>query len=199
MVSKKLAVLTSNSCDLANARTTIPTNLVKVMPLSTELPMRARASCALWMRDGNGLTLNALATCAQNSTEIPIHMIRLTKETAFNEMPQTYIRPNMLTTIIATTIVIMNAMPKLKPSRIKVTTKIAPRRNQTIISEDESFHCSGKVSVSAAVKSSFCLHFSPILTFSLLGIIQLYSSNQCVRLDCRGVLKLIMSDINFMA
>ena len=104
----------------------MPTNFVKVIPLSTELPMRAKASRALSMRDGNGLILNALATWAQNSTDIPIHMMRLTNETAFNEMLHTYIRPNKLTTIMATTIVISIAMPRLKPSKMNVTTKIAP-------------------------------------------------------------------------
>ena len=84
------------------------------------------------MREGNGLMPNALAMCAQNSTEMPMHMMRLTKETAFNEIDHTYIRPNMLMTIIATTSVIINAIPRLKPSRMKVTTKMAPRGKSNI-------------------------------------------------------------------
>lgn len=127
---KQVISLTSKSCDLAKARTIMPTNFVNVIPLSTELPMRARASCARSMRDGNGLTLNALATCAQNSTEIPMHMMRLTKATAFNEMPHIYIRPNMSTTIIDTTNVIMIAIPRLKPRRMNVTMKMAPKDKQ---------------------------------------------------------------------
>ena len=112
---------------------------MKVIPLSTELPIRAKASRALSIRDGNGLILNALATWAQNSTDIPIHMMRLTKETAFNEILQTYIRPSKLTTIMAITTVIIMAIPRLNPSKMNVTAKIAPTERAKLVNNENVF------------------------------------------------------------
>ena len=108
----------------------MPTNFVKVIPLRTELPMRASESCARSILLCSGLTLNALATCAQNSTDIPMAMMRLTRDTALREIPQMLIKPSKLTTIIATTTVMITAIPKLNPSKIKVTTKIAPEKEE---------------------------------------------------------------------
>ncbi len=62
-------------------------------------------------------------------------MIRLTSETALREIPQIYIIPNMLTTIIPTTNVIIKAMPMLKPSNINVTANIAPETRKALVSK----------------------------------------------------------------
>ena len=58
-------------------------------------------------------------------------MTKLTNDTAFNDISQTYIRPSKLTMITATVKVTINAILKLNPRRRKVTTNIAAERKKT--------------------------------------------------------------------
>ena len=55
-------------------------------------------------------------------------MTKLTNDTAFNDISQTYISPSKLTMITATVKVTINAILKLNPRRRKVTTNMAAER-----------------------------------------------------------------------
>ena len=57
-------------------------------------------------------------------------MTKLTNDTAFNDISQTYISPSKLTTITATVKVTINAILKLNPRRRKVTTNMAAERKK---------------------------------------------------------------------
>ena len=57
-------------------------------------------------------------------------MTKLTNDTAFNDISQTYIRPSKLTMITATVKVTINAILKLNPRRRKVTTNMAAERKK---------------------------------------------------------------------
>ena len=57
-------------------------------------------------------------------------MTKLTNDTAFNDISQTYISPSKLTMIIATVKVTINAILKLNPRRRKVTTNMAAERKK---------------------------------------------------------------------
>ena len=57
-------------------------------------------------------------------------MTKLTNDTAFNDISQTYISPSKLTMITATVKVTINAILKLNPRRRKVTTNMAAERKQ---------------------------------------------------------------------
>ena len=58
-------------------------------------------------------------------------MTKLTNDTAFNDISQTYISPSKLTMITATVKVTINAILKLNPRRRKVTTNMAAERKKT--------------------------------------------------------------------
>ena len=57
-------------------------------------------------------------------------MTKLTNDTAFNDISQTYISPSKLTMITATVKVTINAILKLNPRRRKVTTNMAAERKK---------------------------------------------------------------------
>ena len=57
-------------------------------------------------------------------------MTKLTNDTAFNDISQTYISPSKLTMITATVKVTINAILKLNPKRRKVTTNMAAERKK---------------------------------------------------------------------
>ena len=57
-------------------------------------------------------------------------MTKLTNDTAFNDISQTYISPSKLTMITATVKVTINAILKLNPRRTKVTTNMAAERKK---------------------------------------------------------------------
>ena len=57
-------------------------------------------------------------------------MTKLTNDTAFNDISQTYISPSKLTMITATVKVTINAILKLNPRRRKVTTNMAAERTK---------------------------------------------------------------------
>ena len=57
-------------------------------------------------------------------------MTKLTNDTAFNDISQTYISPSKLTMITATVKVTINAILKLNPRRRKVTTNMAAERKR---------------------------------------------------------------------
>lgn len=62
----------NSTCDLANANTMTPANLVNVMPDNTLLPVIDKASQARWWFDPDA-HVNALTMCDTNSTPMPIH------------------------------------------------------------------------------------------------------------------------------
>ena len=72
------------------------------------------------LREGN---MKAREICAQNSTEIPTLMTRLTKDKAFRETPKMAITPIMSTSIMI--VVILTTRPvSNEPSRSEESIKI---------------------------------------------------------------------------
>ena len=63
-----------------------------------------------------------------SESELQHTMTKLTNDTAFNDISQTYISPSKLTMITATVKVTINAILKLNPRRRKVTTNMAAER-----------------------------------------------------------------------
>ena len=65
-----------------------------------------------------------------SESELQHTMTKLTNDTAFNDISQTYISPSKLTMITATVKVTINAILKLNPRRTKVTTNMAAERKK---------------------------------------------------------------------
>lgn len=74
---------------------------------------------------GNPEIANARVTCEQNSTAIPTVMTRLTSDRALRLTDQKNISPNMLSTIIAMTTMMMTAVHRSNPSSMNVIPNMA--------------------------------------------------------------------------
>ena len=137
-----------SSCDGKTTCTGIeplPTNLVMVIPLSTEAPMSCRAVC---MRCGllPDATRKACTMCAQNSTAMPRAMVRFTSDTAFNWIPRRYITPSRSIRIMATTSRMMLLAHRLavKAQQTANTPSKAPPSSHTLFCTTYKY-CSKKM------------------------------------------------------
>uniref|UniRef100_A0A1Y1KUC7 Uncharacterized protein n=1 Tax=Photinus pyralis TaxID=7054 RepID=A0A1Y1KUC7_PHOPY len=104
-------------------KTDPPTLTSAVQDLASR-PRRVVLLLSMTVLDGN---MKARAMCAQNSTDIPTQMMRLTKDTAFRETPNTAMAP-MISTTLMITVTVRIAEVRADPRSTEATTKIMPTR-----------------------------------------------------------------------
>lgn len=136
-------LLTWKIFELAKAKTTTPMSL-RVIPDRTEGPMRTRALLARSTLVSASPTAKARVVCEQNSTEIPMATIRLTRDRALRDTPHRYIRPPRLVIMRMTVTMMTSEDERSRPiiTSVMRNTAATEMPNMRTVSSQMVRYCS---------------------------------------------------------